>query len=152
MIRWTIREIVLGAAVGCILMAVAGGFLGGLMGALVSMTSLGSPATVRNEAIKLSGCGAVAGVIIGAAVGGAFAILGGSARGSVVGATVGACVLALGGGALGSVTVNNSPVNLTRLAVLTFAGAVTGVIAGAILGRLISPVVEHLLRVSNKFH
>ena len=78
-----VKGIFIGAMVGCVLCAVAGWLLGGVMGALVSLPSMGSPDLMRSEGLRLAAYGMAVGVIIGSAVGAICAATGGDMTGTL---------------------------------------------------------------------
>jgi hypothetical protein len=144
MLLWVSRSLLIGALVGCLLMAVVGYLLGGVMGSLASLTSLGNPDLVKNEALRLASYGAAFGVIAGSVTGGLIGTFG-HVRVVAIGAAVGALSLALGGAAFGSITVNDRPVDWTKLIVFSLIGAALGVMAGAVLGWIASPLDRYFV-------
>ena len=144
MVLWVLRSALIGALIGCLLMTAAGYQLGGLMGSLASLTSLGDPDRVQSEAIKLADYGAASGIIAGSVIGCLVGLFG-HVRVTAIGAVVGALSLALGGAAFGSITVNDTPVDRARLILCTLAGAAIGVIVGAALGWVVSPLDRYIV-------
>ena len=139
------RGIVIGALVGCVLMAAVGYLLGGLMGSLASLTSLGNPELIRNEAFRLASHGAAIGIVVGSVIGGLISALS-NARVITIAASVGAVSLALGGATFGSVTSNDNPVDWTKVIVFSLIGACLGALVGAFMGWIASPLDRYVLK------
>lgn len=139
------RGIVIGALVGCVLMTLVGYLLGGLMGSLASLTSLGNPELIRSEAFRLASHGAVIGIIVGSLIGGLISGFGIN-RIITIAATVGAVSLALGGATFGSLTSNDNPIDWAKVIVFSLIGACLGALAGAFMGWIASPLDRYLFK------
>lgn len=142
---WTSRGVVLGAFVGCVLMAAGGYQLGAVMGSLATLTSLGNPGVIRREALRLASHGAVLGIIVGSLIGGVLSALG-NVRAITIATTVGAVSLAIGGATFGSITSNDNPFDLTKVILFSVIGACLGALAGALIGWIASPLDRYLLK------
>jgi hypothetical protein len=142
-LMWISRGIFIGALVGGVFMADLGYLLGGLMGSLASLTSLGNPELVRSEAFRLASQGVVFGIMVGALIGGLIGAFG-NVRAVTIAATVGAVSLALGGATFGSITSNDNPVDWTKVILFSVIGACLGALAGAFIGWVASPLDRYL--------
>jgi hypothetical protein len=146
MLLWVSRGIAIGAAIGCLLMAAVGYLLGGFMGGMSGIPSLGGdPDVMKREAIRLMPYGAALGIVIGSVMGGIIGAFG-HVRVFIIGAIVGAVSLALGGATFGGTTTNDSPINWTHVVVASLIGVCAGLIAGGILGWLASPLDRYFVR------
>lgn len=124
-------------------MATVGYLLGGLMGSLASLTSLGNPELVRSESFRTASHGVVLGIIVGSFMGGLIGAFG-NVRVVPIAATVGAFSLALGGATFGSITSNDNPVDWTKVIVFSLIGLCLGALVGAFMGWIASPFDRYL--------
>lgn len=126
-------------------MAAVGYLLGGLMGSLASLTSLGNPDLIRSEAFRLASQGGVLGILGGSLIGGLIGAFG-NVRVITIAATVGAVSLALGGASFGSLRSNDNPVDWAKVIVFSVIGACLGALAGAFMGWIASPLDRYLFK------
>ena len=126
-------------------MAAVGYQLGGLMGSLASLTSLGNPDLIRSESFRVASHGGILGIVIGSLIGGLIGAFG-HVRVITIAATVGAVSLALGGATFGSITSNDNPVDWAKVIVFFLIGACLGALAGAFIGWVASPLDRYLFK------